>query len=188
MTYKIGDRMQQTYLPPIIDDYVSQEDPVRVYDAFVETLDLAALGIPVIQGKGGADEYYPREMFKLLIYGYSYGIRSSRKLERACHHNLSFIWLMGDLKPDYRTIARFRKEHQEAIRKALKQCVRLCIELDLIAGNTLFIDGSSFRAADLDQRTLCRAPAEARCTHRPTVGGKRTAGPERRNPGITGQA
>ncbi len=146
MTYKIGDRMQSTYLPPIIDDYVSREDPVRVYDAFVDTLDLAALGIPVIQGKGGADEYYPREMLKLLIYGYSYGIRSSRKLERACHHNLSFIWLMGDLKPDYRTIARFRKEYQAALSTALKHCVRFCLELDLIAGNTLFIDGSSFRA------------------------------------------
>ena len=146
MAYKIGDRMQQTFLPPIIDDYVSQEDPVRVYDAFVEALDFSALGIPLETCKGGADEYYPLEMLKLLIYGYAYGIRSSRKLERACHHNLSFIWLMGDLKPDYRTIARFRKEHQEAIRKALKQCVRLCIELDLIAGNTLFVDGSSFRA------------------------------------------
>jgi transposase len=146
MTYKIGDRMQSTYLPPIIDDYVSREDPVRVYDAFVDTLDLAALGIPVTQGKGGADEYYPREMLKLLIYGYSYGIRSSRKLERACYHNLSFIWLMGDLKPDYRTIARFRKEYQAALSAALKHCVRFCLELDLIAGNTLFIDGSSFRA------------------------------------------
>jgi transposase len=146
MTYKIGDRMQQTFLPPIIDDYVSQEDPVRVYDAFVEALDFNALGISLETCKGGADEYYPKEMLKLLIYGYAYGIRSSRKLERACHHNLSFIWLMGDLKPDYRTIARFRKEHQEAIRKALKQCVRLCIELDLIEGNILFVDGSAFRA------------------------------------------
>jgi transposase len=146
MAYKIGDRMQQTFLPPIIDDYVSQEDPVRVYDAFVEALDFRTLGLPLETCKGGADEYYPKEMLKLLIYGYAYGIRSSRKLERACHHNLSFIWLMGDLKPDYRTIARFRKEHQEAIRKALKQCVRFCLELDLIEGNTLFVDGSSFRA------------------------------------------
>lgn len=146
MAYKIGNRMQQTFLPPTIDDYISDRDPVRVYDAFVDTLDFNELGIPIEPYKSGADEYYPKQMLKLLIYGYSYGLRSSRKLERACHHNLSFIWLMAGLKPDYRTIARFRSEHKEAIKKVLKQCVYMCIKLDLIDGNTLFIDGSCFRA------------------------------------------
>lgn len=146
MTYKIGDRMQETFLPPIIDDYVSPEDPVRVYDAFVEALDFGALGIPLEVVKAGADEYYPKDMLKLIIYGYAYGVRSSRKLERACHHNVSFMWLMGGLKPDYRTIARFRSQHKEAIKKVLKQCVQLCLKLDLIASNTLFVDGSPFRA------------------------------------------
>ncbi|GJQ24579.1 MAG: hypothetical protein HBSAPP01_23690 [Candidatus Brocadia sapporoensis] len=85
-------------------------------------------------------------MLKLIIYGYSYGNRSSRGLERACHHNLSFIWLVSGLKPDYRTIARFRSEYKEAIKNVLKQSVRLCIKLDLVEGNTLFLDGSKFRA------------------------------------------
>ena len=104
MAYKCGNRAQTTFLPSTIEDYVTQQDPVRVYDAFVDSLDLRALGIS-LDPKAGADEYYPRTMLKLLIYGYSYGIRSSRKLERACHHNLSFQWLMGGETPDYRTIA-----------------------------------------------------------------------------------
>lgn len=145
MAYKCGNREQTTFLPSTIEDYVSKQDPVRVYDAFVDSLDLRALGIS-LDPKAGADEYYPRTMLKLLIYGYSYGIRSSRKLERACYHNLSFQWLMGGETPDYRTIARFRSKHKEAIRKLLKQCVRLCIKLDIIEGNTLFTDGSKFRA------------------------------------------
>ena len=146
MAYKTGNRTQMTLLPPVIEDYVSKQDPVRVYDAFVDALDFKALGIPIEPYKAGALQYYPKQILKLLIYGYSYGIKSSRKLERACHHNLSFIWLMEALKPDYRTIARFRATHREAIKEVLKQCVHMCLEFDLIEGNALFIDGSSFRA------------------------------------------
>lgn len=145
MAYKCGNRAQTTFLPSTIEDYVSKQDPVRVYDAFVDSLGLRALGIS-LDPKAGADAYFPKAMLKLLVYGYSYGIRSSRKLERACHHNLSFQWLMGGETPDYRTIARFRSKYKEAIRKLLKQCVRLCMKLDLVEGNTLFTDGSKFRA------------------------------------------
>jgi transposase len=145
MAYKIGLKNQNVLFPPNTDDYISKNDPVRVYDAFVDTLDLKELGIEYII-KPGAPEYFPKTMLKLALYGPSYGIFSSRKLERATHHNLSFIWLMNNLKPDYRTIARFRLKNAKAIKKILKQCVRLCIEMDLIEGNTLFIDGSKFRA------------------------------------------
>lgn len=145
MAYKTGNRMQPIFLPPVIEDYVGLEDPVRVYDAFVEALDFKALEIP-IEPTPGADEYYPKDLMKLIIYGYSYGIRTSRKLERACCHNLSFQWLMGGQKPDYRTIARFRSKYKEQIKKVLKQCVRICLDLNLIEGNTLFTDGSKFRA------------------------------------------
>lgn len=145
MAYKIRNRMQPLFLPSIIDDYVAPDDPARVYDAFVDALNLNELGISLIPKKG-ADEYYPKDLLKLIIYSYSYGIRSSRKIERACYHNLSYQWLMGGLKPDYRTIARFRSEHKQAIKKILKQCVRMCIKLDLIEGNVLFIDGSKVRA------------------------------------------
>ena len=145
MAYKCGNKMQSTFLPPIIDDYVTDKDPVRVYDALVDSLSLKSLGISLIPGNG-ADEYHPKTMLKLLIYGYSYGIRSGRKLERACHHNLSFQWIMAGLKPDHRTISRFRSKHKDAISKVLKQCVRICMDLDILDGNTLFVDGSKFRA------------------------------------------
>lgn len=146
MAYIMGDRNQTTLFPPTIEDYVGLEDPVRVYDAFVENIDFQEMGLPIHTCKAGAREYHPKAMLKLMVYGYSYGIRSSRKLERACHHNVSFMWLVSGVQPDYRTIARFRRENKESIKKVLKQNVKLCIELDLIEGNTLFIDGSKFRA------------------------------------------
>lgn len=145
MAYIMGEKEQHQLFPPIIDDYISEHDPVRVYDAFVDTLNLQELGVECLP-KPGAPTYFPKNMLKLALYGPSYGIFSSRKLERACHHNLSFIWLMDNLKPDYRTIARFRLKNIKAIKKVLKQCVRLCMKMDLIEGNTLFADGSKFRA------------------------------------------
>lgn len=146
MAYIMGDRNQTTLFPPTIEDYVGLEDPVRVYDAFIENIDFQEMGLPIHACKAGAHEYYPKTMLKLIVYGYSYGMRSSRKLERACYHNVSFMWLVSGVQPDYRTIARFRRENKEAIKEVLKQNVKLCIELDLIEGNTLFIDGSKFRA------------------------------------------
>lgn len=133
-------------LPPTIEEYVGEDDPVRAYDAFVEALDLEELGIQVEEVKVGNSAYDPKVMLKILVYGYSYGWRSSRKLERALHHNLSFIWLTCGMKPDHKTIARFRRDNTAALKKVLRQCVRLCIDLKLIEGNTLFIDGSKFRA------------------------------------------
>lgn len=144
--YKYGNRDQGMLLPQYINDYVSADDPVRAYDAFVENLDFKELGIVIDPNKVGNSAYDPVAMLKLLVYGYSYGIRSSRKLERATYHNLSFIWLLGGLNPDYKTIAEFRRMNKPALKKVLKQCARLCIDLGLIAGNTLFVDGSKFRA------------------------------------------
>jgi len=146
MAYRYGERAQSILFPKNIDEYVNTDDPVRVYDAFVEQLDLASLGIETNHHKIGCPAYAPKALLRLLLYGYSYGERSSRKLERAVHHNISFIWLMGNLKPDHKTIARFRRNNKEALGKLLKQCARMCVDLDLITGNTLFVDGSKFRA------------------------------------------
>lgn len=96
--------------------------------------------------KVGSPEYYPKAMLKLLLYGYSYRFRSSRKLERATYHNVSFIWLIGGLKPDHKTIAEFRRKNKAVLKDVLKTCAWLCIRLGLIAGNTLFVDGSKVRA------------------------------------------
>jgi transposase len=145
MAYRQAERRQRLLFPESLDEYISQEDPVRAYDAFVDALDIELLGIECDDHKVGCPQYDPRIMLKILVYGYSYGIRSSRKLERALHHNVSFIWLAGALKPDHKTIAEFRRRNKKALKEVLKQCARLCIELDLIAGNTLFVDGSKFR-------------------------------------------
>jgi transposase len=147
MTYRYGNRDQQTFLPPSIEDYVSDDAPVRAYDAMIEAMDLAAMGFVIDYHRVGNCQYDPKVMLKLLVYGYSYGIRSSRKLERECHYNLSFIWLTGGLKPDHKTIAEFRRNNKAALSNVLKQCVRFCIKLGLIEGNTLFVDGSKVRAS-----------------------------------------
>ena len=146
MAYRYGKREQMELFPASIEDYVSQVDPVRAYDAFVEALNFAELGIILEEHKVGNSEYFPKAMLKLAVYGYSYGFRSSRKLERATYHNVSFIWLMGGLKPDHKTIARFRKDNKDVLKNILKQCARMCLKLGLIAGNTLFVDGSKIRA------------------------------------------
>ena len=146
MAYRYGDRKQRTLFPQSIDEYIPEDAPVRAYDVFVDSLDFGQLGIALEPHKVGCPQYDPRVMLKLLIYGYSYGVRSSRKLEREAHYNLSFIWLTGGLKPDHKTIAEFRRNNKASLRKVLKQCARLCIELGLIEGNTLFVDGSKIRA------------------------------------------
>lgn len=145
MAYRYGDRTQAIFFPPSIEDYIAKDDPVRVYSTFVDNLNFEELGITLNQHKVGNSEYDPKAMLKLLVYGTSYGIRSSRKLERAVHHNISFIWLVGGLKPDHKTIAEFRRRNKNAIRKTLKQSVRICIELGLIEGNILFVDGTKIR-------------------------------------------
>ncbi|MHC4867862.1 MAG: IS1182 family transposase, partial [Planctomycetota bacterium] len=146
MAYRYGDRKQKMLFPQSIDEYIPQEAPVRAYDVIVNSLDLQELGIEVDPDKVGCPQYDPKAMLKLLVYGYSYGVRSSRKLERETHYNLSFIWLTGGLRPDHKTIAEFRRRNKSALKEVLKQCARLCMGLELIEGNTLFVDGTKVRA------------------------------------------
>ncbi len=147
LAYKYGNREQIELLPSSINDYISSSDPVRAYDAFVDALDFSELGIEEDPNQVGNTQYDPRAMVKLFVYGYSYSSdRSSRKLERALYHNNSFIWLMGGLKPDHKTISNFRKNNKEALEKIFKQSVRMCLKLGLIKGNTLFVDGTKIRA------------------------------------------
>lgn len=146
MALKLPKRHQGILFPPSIDDMVAPDTPVRAYDAMINIMDMSELGIAVDHNKAGCPEYDPRTMLKLLVYGYSYGIRSSRKLERATHDNISFIWLMGGLKPVYKTISEFRRLNKKALKKVIKQCAHMCVDLDLIAGNVLFVDGTKIRA------------------------------------------
>lgn len=146
MAYITGDRKQTVLFPPSVEDYIPVDDPVRAYDAFVEQLDLHELGIVIDHNQLGPPEFDPRVMLKIFVYGTAYGIRTSRKLERACRHNLSFIWLTGNLKPDHMTLCRFRRNFRESLAQVLKQCVRLCLRLKLVEGNTLFVDGTKIKA------------------------------------------
>jgi transposase len=146
MAFRTGNRYQIALFPQSIEEYVATDDPVRAYDFFIEALDVATLGIDLNPNKVGNAPYDPRAMAKLLVYGYSYGVKSSRKLEQACYHNVSFIWLMGGLKPDHKTIAEFRRTNKKALKQLLRNCAQLCIRLDLIAGNVLFADGTKIRA------------------------------------------
>jgi transposase len=146
MAYRYGNRYQISLLPKSIEDYVGVDDPVRVYDAFIEAFDIEKLGIQVNSCKVGNAEYDPKAMLKLFVYGYSYGWKSSRRLERALHHKESFMWLMGGLTPDHKTIAEFRRKNKKALRELLRQCARMCIKLDLLEGNVLFVDGTKIRA------------------------------------------
>ena len=145
MAYRDGSRYQMTALPPVIDDYVGPEDPVRAYDAIINAMDVTELGLVIDSSKVGNPSYNPKSMLKLLVYDYSYGWRSSRKLERSLYHNLSFIWLMGGLKPDHKTISNFRKNNKEVLRNVLRQCAHICLKLNLIEGNCLFADGTKIR-------------------------------------------
>lgn len=147
MALRYGDRNQAQLFPPSIEDYVPDDAPVRAYDMMVEAMDLRDLGIDTDSDRVGNPRYDPKTMLKLLVYGYSYGVRSSRKLEREVNYNVSFMWLMGGLRPDFKTIAEFRRKNKKALAKALKQCARICLDIGLIAGNTLFGDGSKVRAS-----------------------------------------
>jgi len=165
MAYRYGNRNQIRLLPESMEDYVTPDDPVRAYDAFIGALDFRDLGITLDANKVGNSEYHPHAMLKLLVYGYSYGIRSSRKLERACHHNLSFIWLTSGLMPDHKTIAEFQEKNKESLANVLKQCAKICIKLNLIEGNTLFVDGTKIRANASINKTWTKKKAQKALKH-----------------------
>lgn len=145
MAFKNGDRNQGMLLPQYIEDFVKEDNVVRVYDKIIESYTDNELGLEYDENQVGNSRYNPKVMLKLLVYSYSYGIRSSRKIERAIYDNMSFIWLIGGLKPDHKTISEFRRNNEKAIKRALKLVVRLCIRLDLIGGNYLFVDGTKIK-------------------------------------------
>lgn len=141
------DRHQPSLLPPCVDDYVAPEALVRVVNAFVETLDLAALGFGrTVSATTGRPGFHPGDMLRLYVWGYLNQLRSSRQLERACKRDLEAIWLMRRMSPDYRTIAAFRHDNPEAIVGAGAAFIRFCREAGLIAGTKVALDGTKMRA------------------------------------------
>src|SRR3984893_7792787 len=137
------DRMQQTLLPNSLEDYVSQENPVRVIEVFIDELDLAALGFSgMTPAATGRPAYHPSMLLKIYLYRYLNRVQSSRRLERETQRNIELMWLTGRLMPDFKTIADFRKDNGPAIRGACRQFIALCRQQGLFAHAVAAIDAS----------------------------------------------
>ena len=158
MGYIVGeDRDQSALLPARLEDYLAQDAPVRVIDAFVDGLDMAALGfgraVPASTGRPGYD---PRDLLKLYVWGYFNEVRSSRRLERECRRNVEAMWLLCRLVPDFKTIADFRRDNGPAIVGACRAFVLLCRDAGLFAARLVALDGSKFRAAASARKIVAR--------------------------------
>jgi transposase len=158
-----ADRGQATMFPECLDDWVDEDNPVRVIEAFVDAVNLGELGFDgVVPEVTGRPSYHPSVLLKLYIYGYLNRVQSSRRLEREAGRNVEVMWLMGRLVPDHKTIADFRKDNGGAIRKVCTRFVALCREMGLLSVASVAIDGSKFKAVNNRDRNFTRAKMERR--------------------------
>ncbi|TVZ27882.1 transposase [Gillisia sp. Hel_I_86] len=139
-------RKQSSLFPVSLEDAINQENEVRAVDIFVDSLDLEDMGFRVNFPEGGRPAYHPGVLLKLFIYGYLNRLRSSRNLERECKRNIELMWLLGQLSPDHNTIANFRKDNPEAIKKVFRATVALAKHFNLIGGKLIAGDGTKLRA------------------------------------------
>jgi transposase len=152
------DRGQSTLFPECLDDWIGDENPVRVIDVFVDELALAALGFSGVDPEAtGRPSYHPAVLLKLYIYGYLNRVQSSRRLEREAGRNVEVMWLTGRLVPDHKTIADFRKDNGRAIRQVCARFVVLCRTIGLFTAASVAIDGSKFKAVNNRDRNFTRA-------------------------------
>lgn len=152
------DRLQLSLLPECLEDWVGEDNSVHVIEAFVEALELPALGFAGAIAKAtGRPAYHPAALLKLYIYGYLNRVQSSRRLEREAGRNVELMWLLGRLAPDHKTIADFRKENGVALRKVCVRFVSLCRTMGLLNGGAVVIDGSKFKAVNNRDRNFTRA-------------------------------
>jgi transposase len=157
------DRQQSTLFPECLEDWVSEDNPVRVIDVFVGGLDLAALEFGGVDPEAtGRPSYHPSVLLKLYVYGYLNRVQSSRRLEREAGRNVEVMWLTGRLVPDHKTIADFRKDNGPAIRKVCAQFVMLCRRIGLLTKPSVAIDGSKFKAVNNRDKNFTRAKMERR--------------------------
>ncbi|MDP3615799.1 MAG: IS1182 family transposase [Rubrivivax sp.] len=157
------DRSQTVLLPECLDDFIGQDNPVRVVDAFVDELDLIKLDFENTQPAAtGRPSYHPSVLLKIYIYGYLNRVQSSRRLETEARRNLELIWLTGRLAPDFKTIADFRKDNGEAIRKVCREFIVLCRKLKLFSDGIVAIDGSKFKAVNNRDKNFTDHKLQAR--------------------------
>lgn len=152
------DRSQLLLLPEVVDDYVGPDNPVRFVEAFVGQLDLKAAGFARVSAKAtGRPGYDPADLLKLYIYGYLNRVRSSRRLETETHRNIEVIWLLRHLKPDFKTIADFRRDNRTAFRQVFREFVVLCRQLNLFGRELLAVDGTRIKAVNNKKRNFTHA-------------------------------
>ena len=157
------DRSQTTLFPESLDDWIDEDNPVRVIDTFVDALDLGDLGFAgLVPGATGRPSYHPSVLLKLYIYGYLNRVQSSRRLEREAGRNVELMWLMGRLVPDHKTIADFRKDNGRAIRQVCTQFVALCRAMGLLNTASVAIDGSKFKAVNNRDKNFTVAKVDRR--------------------------
>ena len=149
------DRKQTVLFPEVLDDYIREENPVRFIDVFIEGLNLSELGfLKAIPKETGRPPYDPGDLLRLYVYGYLNRTRSSRQLEREAGRNVELMWLMRKLRPDFKTIADFRKDNAQGIKKICREFTLWCKRLELFGGELVAIDGSKFRAVNSPKRNF----------------------------------
>jgi transposase len=157
------DRHQVTLLAECLDDFIAEDNTVRLVDVFIDELDLVALGFDGANpAKTGRPSYHPSALLKLYLYGYLNRIQSSRHLERECQRNVELMWLTGRLAPDFKTIADFRRDNGKGIRNVCRRFVLLCRELKLFTDAVVAIDGSKFKAVNNRERNYTPGKIERR--------------------------
>ena len=160
------DRSQVTLIPECLDDFVAEDNPVRVVDAFVQELDLSALGFKgTMPASTGRPAYDPAVLLKIYIYGYLNRVQSSRRLERECQRNVELMWLTGRLAPDFKTIADFRHDNPEGIRNVFRHFVSICRQLKLLSQGVVAVDGSKFKAVNNRERNITRGKIASGLAH-----------------------
>ena len=148
-------RNEALLFPEYLDDYVESDCPVRLFDAFVDSLDLEHLGFDKATPETmGRPSYDPRDLLKVLLYGYFYGVRSSRRLARECKCNVELMWLTGKLTPDFRTLSDFRKDNIKCMEPVFKEFNRYCLKLKILSKSFISIDGSKFKAVNAKDRNF----------------------------------
>lgn len=151
------DRDQITMFPEALDDYISEDNPVRFIDAFVESMDLSSLGFQrVTTADTGRPPYHPGDLLRLYIYGYLNRVRSSRRLEKEANRNVELMWLLRRLTPDFKTLADFRRDNHKAIQKVCRSFTLFCRDCDLFGGELIAIDGSKFKAVNSRRRNFSK--------------------------------
>lgn len=156
MAFKKGiDRSQVLLFPESLDEYVSEDSPVRLIDAFVENLDMVSLKFQREEPEEmGRPSYDPKDLLKVLIYGYFYGARSSRRMERECKVNVEVMWLTGKLTPDHNTLSEFRKRNIKCMKPMFREFNKFCLKMDMFKLEYVSIDGSKFRAVNSKDRNF----------------------------------